>query len=499
MSMEDLFETEHIEMNTVGIDIGSSTSHLHFSRIFLVRLGAALSSRYVVVDKQVLYESDILLTPYTSGTTIDTESLGTFINEAYQKAGMKRDDVDTGALILTGEAVKKENARAIGDLFASEAGRFVAVSAGDNLESVMSAYGSGAVEFSQRNHNTVMAVDLGGGTSKITIVQNGTILDSAAISVGARLITMDDQDVVTRLEEVGHRVGQEAGVELKVGQPISQASTKLKEMAALLATSLFNVVKREPLSPLAQKLMRTANLTYQGKVDAIVFSGGVSEYIYGSDVPSYGDMGAVLAEEIRTRAETLDIPMLEPNQRIRATVIGASQYTIQVSGNTIYLSNSSELPVRNLQVLAPSGHYEDSIVVEEVKEDILQAFHRFDLKEGESPVALALHWGGPPTYARIDAISLGILAGLSNSVSAGMPVVLVFDGDVGKLVGANLAERLGNSNQVISIDGVELREFDYVDIGEVIMPAGAVPVIIKSLVFPTLSDWYHETETPSEG
>ena len=160
MTIEDMFETEHIEMNTVGIDIGSSTSHLHFSRIFLVRLGAALSSRYVVVDKKVLYESDILLTPYIAGTTIDTESLGTFINEAYQKAGMKRDDVDTGALILTGEAVKKENARAIGDLFAAEAGRFVAVSAGDNLESVMSAYGSGAVEFSQRNHNTVMAVDV---------------------------------------------------------------------------------------------------------------------------------------------------------------------------------------------------------------------------------------------------------------------------------------------------------------------------------------------------
>lgn len=505
MTPEDMFETEHIELNSVGIDIGSSTTHLVFSRIYLVRLGAALSSRYVVVDKEVLYESDILLTPYIAGTTIDTENLGRFINEAYEKAALKRDDVDTGALILTGEAVKKENARAIGDLFAAEAGRFVAVSAGDNMEAVMAAYGSGAVEFSQRDHNTILSVDVGGGTSKLSVVQEGNILDSAALSVGARLVTIDEQGVVTRLEEVGQRIGREVGLDLKVGNSVgrssnhAEATTKLGEMAIVLADSLFEVVRREPLSTLTQGLMRTPSLTYRGNIDTIVFSGGVSEYIYSEETQSYGDMGAALAKEIHTRANALGIPVLEPIQCIRATVIGASQYTIQVSGNTIYLSDKALLPVRNIQVLAPRGRYDGAIDSAQVKEDILQAFHRFDLQEGESTVALALHWDGPPAHQRIDDLASGVIAALHNSVSADMPVVLVFDDDVGKLVGANIAERLGDHNKVISIDGVELREFDYIDIGEVIQPAGSVPVIIKSLVFPTLSSWYHEAgATPGD-
>ena len=492
MTMDDLFETEHIELSTVGIDIGSSTSHLLFSRIYLVRLGAALSSRYVVVDKEILYESEILLTPYTTGTTIDTESLGKFIHEAYEAAGLKREDVDTGALILTGEAVKKENARAIGDLFAQEAGRFVAVSAGDYLEAVMAAHGSGTVEFSKRNHNTIMNLDVGGGTTKVTIVENGEILENTALSVGARLVTIGDQDIVTRLEEVGYRVGRKVGLDLKVGKSIDQAEASLREMAVVLADSLFEVVERKPLSPLTQQLMRVPNLTYQGKIDAVVFSGGVSEYIYGKEATNYGDMGAALAEEISTRASALGIPVQEPNQRIRATVIGASQYTIQVSGNTIYLSGKDILPVQNLQVLAPDGRYDGTIDSERVKENILQAFQRFGLQEGEVPVALALHWDGPPAHQRIDAFSSGVIDALPKSISQGMPVVLVFDGDVGKLMGANLGDRLGDQNRIISIDGVELREFDYVDIGEVIQPAGSVPVIIKSLVFPTLSDWYKE-------
>lgn len=494
MSTEDLFETEHIELNTVGIDIGSSTSHLHFSRIYLVRLGAAMSSRYVVVDKEVLFESEILLTPYIAGTTIDTDKLGQFINNSYKKAGMNREDVDTGALILTGEAVKKANARAIGDLFAEEAGRFVAVSAGDNLESVMSAHGSGAVGFSKQNQNTVMAVDIGGGTSKITIIEKGTILESSAVSVGARLIALDENSIVTRLEEIGHRIGKAVGLNLKVGARLDQAEIKLKEMVAVLANSLFEVMEREDLSPLTEQIMRTPPLSFKGKIDAIVFSGGVSEYIYTKNAQSFGDMGPLLAEEIHTRAVKLEASILEPTQRIRATVIGASQYTIQVSGNTIFISSKDTLPVRNLQVLAPRSKNDGPIDSEDVKNDILEAFRRFDLEEGESPVALALHWEGPPTYQRIEALSSGIILGLRESLKAGMPVVLIFDGDVGKLIGANLSESIGGSNQVISIDGIDLREFDYVDIGEVIWPAGSVPVVIKSLVFPSLSEWYDQAE-----
>jgi ethanolamine utilization protein EutA len=496
MASNDLFASEHIDLNSVGIDIGSSTSHLVFSRLELLRMGAALSSRYVVVKREAFYESGILLTPYLDRARIDTETLGRFIAREYRAAGVDREAIDTGALILTGEAVKKENARAIADLFAAEAGRFVAVSAGDTLEAVMAAHGSGAAALSRREGATVMCVDVGGGTSKVAVVQKGEIVDTAAISVGARLVAVDPRGVVTRLEEVGYRVGREVGLDLRLGHrvaplPSATNSPSLATVARYLAERLFELIRLQRLSPAAQALMRTPGLSYRGKLDAILFSGGVSEYIYGKETADMGDMGLDLGREIRARAEGLGVPLREPTQRIRATVIGASQYTIQVSGNTIYLSDEAALPVRNLQVLAPRIALGEAIDPRAVQDGIAGAFRRFDLTEGERPVALALRWEGAPVFRRIESFSRGLAAGLRQSLAAGMPMVLVFDGDVGGMVGAHLAEAMGIRSPVISIDGVDLREFDYIDIGEVIRPAGAVPVVIKSLVFPTLSEWYH--------
>src|SRR5262245_50987625 len=122
---------------SVGVDIGSSTSHLVFSRILLERL----DSRYVVTERETFFQSDILLTPYSAEETIDAEALGAFIARQYRDAQVEPDEIDTGALILTGVAVRRRNARAIGELFARQAGKLVAVSAGDSLETVMEAYG----------------------------------------------------------------------------------------------------------------------------------------------------------------------------------------------------------------------------------------------------------------------------------------------------------------------------------------------------------------------
>src|ERR1700742_851917 len=164
---------------SVGVDIGSSTSHLVFSRIMLERL----DSRYVVTERESFYQSDILLTPYSAEETIDSDALGAFIEKQYRDAKIDPDEIDTGALILTGVAVRRRNARRIGELFAKQAGKMVAVSAGDNLETVMAAYGSGAVARSVRTGSPVMNVDIGGGTSKIAICIDGRATDVTAIDV----------------------------------------------------------------------------------------------------------------------------------------------------------------------------------------------------------------------------------------------------------------------------------------------------------------------------
>src|SRR5688572_2796247 len=198
---------------SVGVDIGSSTSHLVFSRIVLERL----DSRYVVTERETFYGSDILLTPYSSGETIDAEALGAFIQKEYADAKVDPDEIDTGALILTGVAVQRKNARAIGDLFAKQAGKLVAVSAGDSLETVMAAYGSGAAARSIRDTCVVMNVDVGGGTSKIAVCAEGKVVDIAAVDVGARLICLEPDGKITRVEDAGRRYGQELGIDLQVG------------------------------------------------------------------------------------------------------------------------------------------------------------------------------------------------------------------------------------------------------------------------------------------
>ena len=281
-----LVDEDEIVVLSVGVDIGSSTSHLVFSRIVLERL----DSRYVVTKRETFYQSDILLTPYASEgeEAIDAATLGAFIERQYSDAKVDPDEIDTGALILTGVAVRRSNARKIGELFARQAGKMVAVSAGDNLETVMAAYGSGAVARSIRDKATVMNVDIGGGTSKIAICADGKVIDLTAIDVGARLVCVDDNRRIVRIEEAGRRFAAELGIPLALGATLSPEHAHA--LAARMADRLFEAMRGG--SPSCRRL---DPLSYRGKIDQVTFSGGVSEYIYGRETTAFGDLGMLLA------------------------------------------------------------------------------------------------------------------------------------------------------------------------------------------------------------
>src|SRR5918992_3176778 len=214
-----MWRSERITLNSVGIDIGSSTSHLIFSRLTLRRQGMALSSRFVVVNREMLHESPILLTPYVDKTTIDTNKLNEFIHDSYRKANLTPSDIDTGAITVTGEAAKKKNAEAIAALFSAEAGKFVCATAGHNLEAILASYGSGAVHMTYHEGGdfTVMNVDVGGGTCKIAIVQQGKVIDTCALEVGARLVAMDENGRINRLEDTALKIAKMAGGESAFG------------------------------------------------------------------------------------------------------------------------------------------------------------------------------------------------------------------------------------------------------------------------------------------
>src|SRR6266705_2317962 len=232
---------DEILLASVGVDIGSSTSHLVFSRLVLERL----DNRYVVSERKVIHESEVLLTPYASDASIDAQALGRFIDRQYELAGVDSKAIDTGALILTGVAVRRSNARAIGELFASQAGNFVSVSAGDALEATLAAFGSGACARSVRESARVMNVDLGGGTTKIAVCEAGEIADMTAVDVGARIVSFDAGGRVARIEEAGRRFAGGIGLALDIGR--KPEASLLDAMVECMADRLFEVMSRPVL------------------------------------------------------------------------------------------------------------------------------------------------------------------------------------------------------------------------------------------------------------
>ena len=482
-----MWRSERITLNSVGIDIGSSTSHLIFSRLTLRRQGVALSSRFVVINREIIHESPILLTPYVDKTTIDTERLGDFIHEAYRKAGLTPEDIDTGAIIVTGEAAKKKNAEAIAALFSAEAGKFVCATAGHNLEAILASYGSGAVHMTYHEGGdfTVMNVDVGGGTSKIAIVQNGKVIDTCAVEVGARLIAMDENGKISRLEDTALKIAKIAGISnLALGGTISEEDKD--KFSQVLCDSLFQVLERRKLSPEVENLLLTPNLEYAEPIHAVMFSGGVSEFIYGYEKRNLGDLGVQLGRKVRARVNQLgggNIPLRPADVRIRATVIGASQYTVQVSGNTIYLSHPETLPLRNLQVVTPVFEQTESITAAEIRAAVERALQRFDATDTERAVALAIRWELGPAYPLIRTLAEGLVAAMKGHLDNGQPLVLVFDADIAKLMGNIIERELVPGAGIVSIDGIDLKDFDFIDIGQELPDAKAVPVVIKSLIF----------------
>ncbi len=483
---EVAWTADNVELTTVGIDVGSSTSHLMFARVHLQRLTTALSSRFVVVNRKVLWQSPILLTPYLPDYTIDVDELSGFIGGCYAYAGIEPADIDSGAVILTGEAIKRHNARAIADLFSEEAGKFVCASAGHHMECQLAAHGSGAIALSRGHAARILNVDIGGGTTKFALIENGALVATAAIAVGGRLLVEDAKAGLTRIEEPMREIARSLGIELTLGQPLAAADRE--RIVARMVRLIMRMIDRRPADELTGRLLVTepwpaalANRT----LDALTFSGGVAEYLYKREKRQFGDLGFDLAHELsHMLAHRRDLPPVwDPGQGIRATVIGAAQFSVQVSGNTIAITRPDDLPLQNLPVLALSLDLGERIDAGAVATACRAALEQADITEGAAAVAFAFPWRGDPMHARLYALAAGICAAVPGTIAAALPLILLVDGDIGMSLGRIIRYEIAADANVIAIDGVQLKQFDYVDIGRVIDVTNVVPVIIKSLLF----------------
>lgn len=478
-----IWEQETIELRTVGIDIGSSTSHLLFASVTLRRLAQGLSSRFTVVDRQVLRRSPIMLTPFLPDGSIDAHALAHFIHDAYHDAGLRRSDIDSGAVILTGEAIKRSNARAIDEIFAAESGKFVCATAGHKLECILAAHGSGASALSRRRQQCGLHVDVGGGTTKLALIDRGEIVSVAAIAVGGRLLARDVEGAWTRIDASAHRVAAQLGIE---GLPAAFADEAVRiAVARLLATIVVDQIVGKPLDALGKALELTEPLARTMQPAFVTFSGGVAEYIYGRERADYGDIARLLADEIvKQIRRRLTVPVIEPLERIRATVIGASQFTVQVSGKTSYLSDATVLPVHNVPVIHLGHRLADIIDSDEIADAFTKRADILGVAP-EARLALAFAWDGDPDHARLLAMGRAIMRFAAPRGQRAQPLFLMIDGDVGASLGRILREELRLDGSIVSADGIQLQELDFVDVGEVLDPPGVIPIVIKSLLFPS--------------
>lgn len=475
------YNVEYLKVLSVGIDVGSSTSHLVFSRITLKREQSFfnLSNRFLPINRELIYEGQIIFTPLSNSNTIDIESVVNFIQEEYKKANIATNMVDTGAVIVTGEAARKQNAAEIVSRISSETGKFVSATAGPNFEALLGAMGSGIVKHSQTTQHTIMNVDVGGGSCKLSIISNGYIHSTAAIRVGGRLLGIDKKYRIWRIDEPSYILMQELNMNFQRGDIISEKEVRI--FAKKYAEVLLEVMRGPAKSNIAKKLMLTDNLDFAIPIDEYSFSGGVAEMIYGG-TKEYDDIGKYLAQEIQNLMNSLNLPIVEPDNKIRATVIGAGAFSLSISGSTCFVDKNIKLPVFNMPVIPVNVTYENFSAIK-VEEEVNRAYKNFDFEEGKDLVAL--YFTRPILYSseRLLVFSKALERALPYSVANKKLIILLFGMDIARILATTIRRETSIKTNLICLDELILKAGDWIDIGDPLHNGEAYPVTIKSLIF----------------
>lgn len=433
---------------SLGLDVGTSTTSLVISRLEVENKAGSFSvPELAITRREVIWESPVYLTPLLGQDRVDSGKIRELVAENYEKAGITREQVDTGAIIITGESSRKENAAQVLRELSGFAGEFVVATAGPHLESVLAAKGAGAVEFSRNTGNQVIHLDIGGGTTNFSWIREGKILKTACLNVGGRLVKLDAEGRVSYrspvLEEIfAPRVGQ------------IPTREELKKLSGVLTRALETAVGLDAAAIAQTLLTREENAgdlqgaPFSAREAVLSFSGGVAACMEGADRGSFGDIGPILAETI------LESDLCRGNYRlgeqtIRATVIGAGCHSTQLSGSTVYC-RKLRLPLKNLEVVSLDSE---------------------EIREGQVIWIDALP---ERNYAAIHRLAKQLL----EKVPRG-PVLAVMEQDMAKALGQTLA-LMENDRPVLCLDRLSLGENSYLDIGLPIGPA--LPVVIKTLV-----------------
>lgn len=453
------------QLLSVGIDIGTSTTQLIFSRLIVKNTASSFNiPKVLITEKNIVYKSKIYFTPLIDNRTINCEDIKKIIVKEYENAGVKKEHIDTGAVIITGETARKENAQDVLQTLSGFAGDFVVATAGPDLESIISGKGAGACEYSKIHKKSVLNIDIGGGTSNFALFKNGDVLDTGCMNVGGRLIKLDGNQKITYISPVISSIY----TDLSVGDILSENTAK--EITDKMAVALMQGANILPRDVLFEHFLTNKGIDSNHHIDCISFSGGVSDIVYNKNYNNlfeYGDIGIFLGNSILNSDLASKYELVKASETIRATVVGAGTHTTEISGSTITYAENV-LPLKNIPVLK---------LTEEDEYDFKNAItKKLKWYEGEN-IALAFKMSKSATFFNIKEYAEDIL----NSIGNISPIIVITEKDVAKVLGQTLQSR--TKTPVVCIDSVQLSNGDYIDIGRPVADGMAVPVVIKTLVF----------------
>lgn len=470
---------------SVGIDVGTTTTQLVFSRLELADTARpGQIPRIGITGKSVLYQSPIAFTPLADRETVDAERLTEWVRREYAAAGIDPAHVETGAVIITGETAKKKNADDILRAMAGLAGEFVVTVAGPHLESLIAGRGSGASAFSQKHFATVTGVDIGGGSANAAVFRAGAPVGAAAMNYGGRLIEIENgSGRVRHIAEPTRLILADIGLPLAIGDrpPLPDLRRFTDRMADLTVELIEGTA-----GPLASKLMLTPPSPVSGKGSVLMFSGGVGHYVYHpvpiqsvADATVHDDVGPLLALSLRQHPVIKTYRVEKPAETLRATVLGASAQTVTLSGSTIW-AEPSLLPLRNLPVVRPFG-LSDSLQASHVATAVAEAARRWDVDPATDAFAIALELHRSLDYTLLLQLAAGLVE-FSRSLPAGRPLVVLIERDYAQALGQTL-KGMAPDRPLLVIDRVGLQEGDTIDVGTPLMDGRVVPLSVKTLVF----------------
>ncbi|WP_105207057.1 ethanolamine ammonia-lyase reactivating factor EutA [Streptococcus suis] len=470
---------------SVGIDIGTATTQLVLSELVVENIASVFTiPRVYITDKRVLYRSEIIFTPIFDNLLIDVESIKEFVRQEYQKAGISKSMIQMGAVIITGETARKDNASQVLEALSGYAGDFVVATAGPDLESIIAGKGAGSFQYSQEHHTSVANIDIGGGTSNISVYREGDLIDTACFDIGGRLVKVDPtSQLITYIAPKLQEVIAKENWQLKVGCQVNRRD--LDALISVLVSVLEQSLGLDTDSPYYELLQTNHGLKLDYPIRCVSFSGGVADAVFQTDRSvsefHYGDIGILLGKAISQSKIFSDKKVIESVETIRATVVGAGSHTTEVSGSTItYISKV--LPIKNIPVLKLSSQDEQGSQ-QELAGAIKEKSRWFMLENEVQELALALDGIKSPSFVRVQEYAQAILEGMKDSIDRGIPLLVVVKEDMAKVLGQSLFALLPKDYPFVCIDSVDVQNGDYIDIGNPLVEGSVLPVVVKTLVF----------------